>query len=111
MAWREAEFMGRLSGNTGWSGSREIHYRRTCARVKTASENTQRPTPNVQRPMSRTGNSFCVFLCRPDAREENSDRLFAFCEDENHVFLGKHFGLFNQAESSSRFFQLFQANL
>ena len=60
--------------------------------------------------MRRTGKSFCVFLCRPDAREENSDELFAFCEDKNQVFLGKDFGLFNQAEPSPRFFQLFQAN-
>ncbi len=60
--------------------------------------------------MRRTAKSFGVFLCRPNAGEENSDQLFAFCEDEDHVFLRKHFRFFKQAEPSPRLFQLFQAN-
>src|SRR5207244_8205057 len=37
-------------------------------------------------------------------------QLFAFCKDEDHVFLGKHLRFFKQAEPSPRLFQLFQAN-
>src|SRR5436190_20515004 len=103
MAWREAEFMRSLSGIARQDQSRQIPGRRTRATLKATRE-------NAQRPMRRTAKSFGVFLCRPNAGEENSDQLFAFCEDEDHVFLRKHFRFFKQAEPSPRLFQLFQAN-
>jgi hypothetical protein len=33
--------------------------------------------------MKKTARSFGVFLGRPNAGEENSDQLFALCEDED----------------------------
>src|SRR5207248_318309 len=124
MAWREAEFMRSLSGIARQDQSRQIpelrmrttatatreHDQRATPNAQRPTHNAQRPTPNAQRPMRRTAKSFGVFLCRPNAGEENSDQLFAFCEDEDHVFLRKQFGFFNQAEPSPRLFQLFQAN-
>jgi len=110
MAWREEEFMRSLSGIARQDQSRQIRGRRTRATLKATRENAQSPTPNAQRPMRRTAKSFGVFLCCPNAGEENSDQLFAFCEDEDHVFLRKHFRFFKQAEPSPRLFQLFQAN-
>src|SRR5436305_15287087 len=110
MAWREAEFMRSLSGTARQDQSRQIPGRRTRATLKATRENAQRPAPNAQWPMRRTAKSFGVFLCRPNAGEENSDQLFAFCEDDDHVFLRKHLRFFKQAEPSPRLFQLFQAN-
>src|SRR5437762_13437048 len=110
MAWREAEFMRSLSGIARQDQSRQIPGRRTRATLKATRENAQRPTPNAQRPMRRTAKTFGAFLCRPNAVEENSDELFAFCEDEDHVFLRKHSRCFRQAEPSPRLFQLSQAD-
>src|SRR5438309_9353895 len=100
MAWREEEFMRSLSGIARQDQSRQIRGRRTRATLKATRENAQSPTPNAQRPMRRTAKSFGVFLCCPNAGEENSDQLFAFCEDEDHVFLDRKSTRLNSSHSS-----------